>query len=76
MNRSKKISVAQIHVVRMLNALTMNADALLNIKEIHTKDVDQNVYRMPNVAEIELAYEINALIHALEHVAIWHNVKL
>lgn len=54
----------------MQNVSTMNADVLPNIKEIHTKDVDQNAYRMLNVAEIELAYEINVSILVLEHAAI------
>lgn len=62
----------------MQNVSEMNADALLNIKEIHMSQmvVDQNVPIMLNAHEIELACVINALILALERVEIWPYAKL
>lgn len=54
----------------------MNAVVSLNIKEIHTRVVDQNAQQMVNVIETKLAYDTNALIHALERVAIQLYVKL
>lgn len=56
----------------------MNADALLNIKEIHMNrmDVDQNVQIMWNAPEIERAYVTNVSILVLEHVELWPYAKL
>lgn len=70
------IHVIHHHVDPMLNVQTVNADALLNIKEIHTKVVDQSVQQMLIVAEIVHVCEANVLIHVLEHVGKMLNVKL
>lgn len=70
------IHAIQHHVARMLNALlTVNADVLLNIKEIHIKAAVHNVLSMMNAIAIRLVCVVNVLTHVLEHVAIMHCVK-
>lgn len=66
------IHVYHHHVDRMQFAEskvhTLYANARQNIKEILTKDVDQNVWSVRIVRWVELVYETNVEIHALVHV--------
>lgn len=52
----------------MLNASTNNVDALLIIREIHTRDVDLNAQQTQIAAAIEHVCVANVLIHVLEFV--------
>lgn len=74
-HQHQRIHAIHHHVVRTPNALlTVNADVLLNIKEIHIKAAAQNVFSMMNAIAIRLVCVANVLIHVLEHVVIMHCV--
>lgn len=75
LHRLQGIHAIRHHVARTLNALTVNADVLLNIKEIHTKAADQNVRSTMNVIVIRLVCAANVLIHVSEHAVRMHCVK-
>lgn len=76
LHQRQEIHAIRHHVARTLNALLkVNADVLLNIKEIHIKAAVQNVLLMMNAIEIGPVCVANVLIHVLEHVVIMHYVK-
>lgn len=56
----QEIRVIHHHVDQMPNVSMVNAIALMNIKEIRTKAVAQNVQQMLNVVAIQLACAVNA----------------
>jgi glutamate/tyrosine decarboxylase-like PLP-dependent enzyme len=55
-------------VEQMQNARTENVHVCLNIKAIHTRVVDPNVFPITIVLETKHAQKISALIHAPELV--------
>lgn len=62
------IPAIHLHVVRMHNAQMEYVHAFPNITVIHILDVALNVYLIPIVQEIKLAFEASVLIHVQELV--------